>query len=120
MTEIERVENETEGKKIQGVYAENDGVDSENEGVYNEVLPPELKVYLLRNPPTINYNYWIDNRRSMGRNNLIFGSHALHNIAKAYVNVINYITTFVEPNLPTNNGKLANEPKINSVKIANT
>ena len=38
----------------------------------------------------------------MGRNNLIFGSHALHNIAKAYVNVINYITTFVEPNLPTN------------------
>ena len=56
MTEIERVENETEGKKIQGVYAENDGVDSENEGVYNEVLPPELKVYLLRNPPTINYN----------------------------------------------------------------
>ena len=38
----------------------------------------------------------------MGSRNLIIGSHALHNVTKAYVNVINFIATFDEPNPPTN------------------
>ena len=37
----------------------------------------------------------------MGFNNLVFGSHALHNIVKAYVKVLNSISTFVEPNTQT-------------------
>ena len=38
----------------------------------------------------------------MGWSNLIVGSLALHNVAKAYINAVNNITTFVEPNPPTN------------------
>ena len=34
--------------------------------------------------------------------NLFLGYHALHNVAKAYVNFFNYISTFVEPITPTN------------------
>ena len=34
--------------------------------------------------------------------NLIAGSHDLHIVEKAYVNVFNAIFTFVEPTLPTN------------------
>ena len=35
-------------------------------------------------------------------NNPIVGSHALHSVAKAYVNVVNYFSIFVEPNPPIN------------------
>ena len=35
-------------------------------------------------------------------NNLIVGSHALHNVTKATVNILNDISTFVDPNTPTN------------------
>ena len=38
----------------------------------------------------------------MGWINLIVGAHALHNFAKAYANITNDTTTFVEPNPPTN------------------
>ena len=38
----------------------------------------------------------------MGFNNLIVGYHALHNVAKDYVNVVNYIAIFVEPTSQTN------------------
>ena len=38
----------------------------------------------------------------MGWNNLIVGSNYLQNVAKAYSNVVNDVTTFVEPNSPTN------------------
>ena len=38
----------------------------------------------------------------MGWSDLIVGSHALHNIIKAYVNAINAIPPFVEPTPPTN------------------
>ena len=38
----------------------------------------------------------------MGWKNLIVGSHSLHSVAMAYVNVINAISTFVDPNPPTN------------------
>ena len=34
--------------------------------------------------------------------NLIFGFYALHNTAKAYVNVVNAISTFVQTNPSTN------------------
>ena len=34
--------------------------------------------------------------------NLIVGARSLHNITGAYVNVVNSITTFVEPTTPTN------------------
>ena len=37
----------------------------------------------------------------MGWNNLIFGSQALHSVAKSYSRVANYITTFLEPSPPT-------------------
>ena len=35
-------------------------------------------------------------------NNLVFGSHALHNVANLYVNFVNDIATFVDPTPPTN------------------
>ena len=38
----------------------------------------------------------------MGWNNLIVGSHKINSVAKAYLNVINDITSFVKPTPPTN------------------
>ena len=38
----------------------------------------------------------------MGWNNLIIGSNELHSVAKFYVNVVNYIATFVKPTPPIN------------------
>ena len=35
--------NETEEREIEEGDSETEGVESENEGVYNEVLPPEKK-----------------------------------------------------------------------------
>ena len=68
----------------------------------NEVLPPKQKVYRLRNNLNINYNDGFSNRRSMGWNNLIVGSHDLHSVIKAYVNIFNAISIFVAPTQPTN------------------
>ena len=56
----------------------------EIEGVDNDSLPTELKVYLLWNLPTINYNHGRANCCSMGWINPIVGSHAHQNVAKAY------------------------------------
>ena len=81
---------------------ETEGVDSDNEGVDNKVLPPEIKGYSLRNPPNVNYSDKRATRLSMGWNNLIVGSNKLHNVAKAYVNVVNYINSSVKPTPPTN------------------
>ena len=90
-------------------------MDSENEGVDNEILPPEKKGYSLRNHPTKNYNYGRPNQRSMGWNDLVIGSHAPHSVVKAYVNVINDISNFVEPNPPTN--IITNETILNEYSI---
>ena len=38
----------------------------------------------------------------MGWNNLIVGSSELHSVAKAYINVVNAITSFVKLTPPTN------------------
>ena len=38
----------------------------------------------------------------MGWNNLIVGSNEIHSVAKAYVNVVNAIPSFVKPIPPTN------------------
>ena len=38
----------------------------------------------------------------MGWSNLIVGFHALHIVAKSYVNIVNAIVAFVEPTPPTN------------------
>ena len=38
----------------------------------------------------------------MGWNNLIVGSNEIHSVAKAYVNVVDSITSFVKPTPPTN------------------
>ena len=38
----------------------------------------------------------------MGWNNLIVGSNEIHSVAKAYVNVVNAITSFVKLTPPTN------------------
>ena len=46
---------------------------------------------------------------------LIVGARDLHNIAKAYVNVINAIATFVEPTPPTN--MTTNETILNQYSI---
>ena len=43
--------DETEEREIEGVDSETEGVDSDNEGVDNKVLTPEIKRYILRNPP---------------------------------------------------------------------
>ena len=66
-----------------------------------KVLPPKWKWHRLQNHPTINYNVGRSNRRSMEWNNLIVGSHELHNAAKAYSNVVSSITNFVEPTTQT-------------------
>ena len=60
------------------------------------------KGYCLWNHPTIEYNDGKANRFSMGWINLVVGSPALHNVTKYYVNVVNEISTFVEPTPPTN------------------
>ena len=96
------MDNETEEREIERVDSENEGVDSENEGVDNESPHPYQKGYRLRNTPTINYNYGRSNRRSIEWQNLIVGSHALHSESKAYINVLNAITTFVGPIQSTN------------------
>ena len=38
----------------------------------------------------------------MGCNNQVFGSRALHNVMKSNVNVLDAISTFFDPNTPTN------------------
>ena len=91
-----------EGVDTENEWGETEVVDAENEVVKNGALPPEQKGYWLQNPPTINYNDEISNKRSMVWSNNIFGDHVLHNFVKAYVNVFNAITTFVEPTPPTN------------------
>ena len=82
--------------------AENEGLESKNEGVEKEFLPTEKKLYCLKNPPTIKCNYGRVDRSSMGCINLIVGSHDLHNVVKSYVNIVNAIVAFVEPTPPTN------------------
>ena len=77
-------------------------MDSDNEGVYKKDLPPERKWYILRNPPNVNYIDKRATRLSMGWNNLIVGSNEIHSVAKAYVNVVNAITSFVKTTPPTN------------------
>ena len=38
----------------------------------------------------------------MVRNNLFFGSNELHSVAKAYINIVNDISSFVKPTPPAN------------------
>ena len=80
----------------------NEVVDSYNEGVYKEVLPPDRKGYILRNPPNFNYIDKRATRSSMGRNNLFVGSNELLSVAKAYINGVNAIDYFVKPTPSTN------------------
>ena len=82
--------------------SETEGVESDNEGVENKVLPPERKGYIIRNHPNVNYSDKRATRISMGWNNLIVGSNEIHSAEKAYVNVVNAITSFVKPTPPTN------------------
>ena len=77
-------------------------MDSYNEVVDNEVLPPDRKGYILRNPPNVNYIDKIATRLSMGWNNLIVSSNEIHSVAKAYINFVNAMTSFVKPAPPTN------------------
>ena len=65
--------NETEESEIEGVEYENEGVD-------NGVLPPERKGYSLRKPPNVKYSDKRANRISMGWNNLIVGSNEIHSV----------------------------------------
>ena len=46
------MDNENKVGQIEREDAENEGANSENEGVENEVLPPELKGYILLNHTT--------------------------------------------------------------------
>ena len=82
--------------------SETEGVDSDNERVDNEFLPPEIKWYILSNPPNVNYSDKRATRRSMGQKNLIVVSNELHSGAKAYVKVVNDIDYFVKPTPPNN------------------
>ena len=94
--------NETEESEIEVVYSETEEVESENEGVDNGAILPKITGYILRNPPNVNYSEKRSTRRSMGWKNLIVGSNELQSVAKAYVNVVNYIASFVKPTPPTN------------------
>ena len=82
--------------------SETEGVESDNEGVDNKVLPPERKGYSLRNSLNANYSekraIWI----SMGWKNLIVGSNELHSVEKSYINVVNAITYLFKPKPTTN------------------
>ena len=80
--------NETEEREIEGVDSETEGVEAENDGVDNKVLPTEIKGYLLRNPPNVNYSDKRSTWLSMGWNNLIIGSNEKNRVAKSYVNVV--------------------------------
>ena len=40
---VDRMGNENEERKIEGVDSETEGVNSDNEGFYKEVLPPDRK-----------------------------------------------------------------------------
>ena len=93
--------NETEERELEGVDYETEGVDSDNEGVDNKVIPPERKGYILRNTHNVNYSDKRATRLSMGWNNLIIGSNEIHSVAKAYVNIVNAITSFAKPTPPT-------------------
>ena len=77
-------------------------MESDNEGLDNEFLPPKRNGYSLRNPLNVKYSDKRSTWLSMGWNNLIIGSNELHNVAKAYVNVVNYINSSVKPTPPTN------------------
>ena len=92
---VNRMGNEPEERKIEGV-------DSDNEGEDNEVLSTERKGYRLRNPSNVNYRDKRATQRSMGWNNIFFGSNELHSVAKEYVNVFNDIASLVKPTPPTN------------------
>ena len=107
--------NETEERETEGVDSETEGVDSDNEGVEKKVLPPERKWYILRNPPNVNYSDKRATWLSMGWSNLIFGSNEIHSISKAYVNVVNAITSFFKPTPPTN--IIANETILTQYSI---
>ena len=63
--------------------SETEGLDSDNGGVDNKVLPHDRKDYILRNHPNVNYSDKIATRISMGWNNLIVGSNEIHSVAKA-------------------------------------
>ena len=95
--------------------SETEVVDSDNERVDNTVLPPERKWYSLRNPLGVNYSDKRATRISMVWNNLIFGSDELHSVAKAYINVVNAITSFVKPTPP--NSIITNETILNQYSI---
>ena len=99
---VDRMRKETEERGIEGVESETEAVDSDNEELDNKVLPPERKGYIIRNPTNVNYSDKRATRLSMGCNNLIVGSNELHSEEKFYVNVVNYIASFVNPTPPTN------------------
>ena len=84
------------------MYSETEGVESDNEGIYNKVLPPKRKGCSLRNPPNVNYSDKRATQRYIGWNNLIVGSNELHIVKNSYVNVVNSIAYFVKPTPPTN------------------
>ena len=67
--------NETKERELEGVESETEGVDSDNEVVDNKVIPPEIKGYILRNPPNVNYSDKRATRLSMVWTNLIVGSN---------------------------------------------
>ena len=77
-------------------------IESENEGVENEVLHPERKRYFLRNLPSVNCSDKLSTWHYMGSKNLIDGFNKLHNDEKSYINVVNAITSSVKPTPPTN------------------
>ena len=69
----------------------------------------KMNSYLLREKyidylvlPTSTTTIGWSNQRTMCWNNLEVVSHALHDVSKSYINVVNDITTFVEPTPPTN------------------
>ena len=63
-----------DGTQIEAALTDNEVVDSYNEGVDNEFLPPEKKWSCIRNSPNINYSNKRATRISMVRNNIIVGS----------------------------------------------
>ena len=79
-----------------------EGVESDNEGVDNEVLPSDRKGYILKNNNNVNYSDKRGTQRSMECNNITVGSNELKSVAKAYVNIVNAIDTFFKPTPPTN------------------
>ena len=77
--------------------SETEVVESDNELLDNEVLPPELKGYIPRNPTNISSSNKISTQCSMVWNNLIIGSNEIHSVENPTTMLLMLLPHFLNP-----------------------